>query len=736
MSRRARWSACLGAAAVLASGCAQLVEVEPLGTARLRTPDRTSVVVAADGSTLAELHGEQDRELVSLDRVPQALRDAVVAVEDARFWRHGGVDVRAVGRAGLRNAREGRVIQGGSTITQQLAKNAVVGAEPTLRRKLEEASVALQLEARYSKAEILEQYLNTVYFGNGAYGVQAAARRYFAVDVDRLTLAQSALLAGLLAAPSRFDPYDQPQAALSRRNLVLHLMAEQGLASRDEAAAAGAAPLGVVLDVLGQRWRAPWFVDHVLDVLQHDPAFGVLGPDPTARADLLFRGGLRIETTLDPGWQEAADRAVAETLSDPADPRAAVVAIDPATGGIRALVGGRDYYDAADPYARFNLATDGRRQPGSTFKQLVLATALARGHSLDEPYPGGASVVIPPRTGHPQPWRVDNYESRDLGPLSLREATAFSVNVVYARLIDAVGPEAVAQLAQAAGIRRALPPVRSLALGTVEVSPLEMATVQATLAAGGVYRPPTAVLRVTDAGGRVLYRRPDPAGQRVLDEGVVYLTTTALTGVVERGTGQRARLHRPTAGKTGTTQDGGDAWFAGYTPDLAAAVWIGFAHGRVPMVPPRTRVRVEGGNWPAELFARFGLRALVRVPARDFPAPALALAKVRVDVTRNCLPNPYTPPDLVAERTYVAGTQPTRTCSEPTGPPTTQVPGAVGLPLDAALRLLEGAGFAVEQRREFSVQLPPGYVVRQSPEPGPAQTAARPVTLWVSVADR
>ncbi|MDQ3972926.1 MAG: transglycosylase domain-containing protein, partial [Actinomycetota bacterium] len=709
------WPAALAAAAILAAGCGQLVEVRPLGSLRLPPPDRTSVVVAADGSALAELHAEQDRELVALDRVPRVLRDAVVAVEDARFWQHGGVDVQAVGRAALENARQAGVAQGGSTITQQLAKNALVGPERTLRRKLEEASVALQLEAAYSKAQILERYLNTVYFGHGAYGVQTAARRYFAADVGELDLAQSALLAGLLRAPAHYDPYVRPDGALRRRNLVLHLMAEQGLAMADEVAAAQATPLRLAPYLPERRWRAPWFVDHVLDVVQRDPAFAALGPDPRARADLLFRGGLRIETTLDPTWQDAAERAVADTLPDPADPRAALAAVDPTTGSIRALVGGRDYYDPNDPHARFNLATDGRRQPGSTFKQLVLAVALARGHQLDERYPGGASVVLAGRPGHPQPWQVDNYQLRDFGALTLRDATALSVNVVYARLIEAVGPEAVAQLATAI-VGRDIPPVRSLALGTVEVSPLEMAAVQATFAAGGVYRPPTAVLRIIDADGRVLYQRPEPTGERVMDEAAAYLATAALAGVVDRGTGQRAHLRRPMAGKTGTSEDSADAWFVGYTPDLAAAVWIGFPQARVPMAPPATRIRVEGGNWPAELFARFGLRALADVPARAFPVPAVALRTVRVDVTRNCLPNPHTPPQLVAERAYLAGTEPTRLCAEPTAPPTTDVPGAVGLPLQAALRLLQTAGFAVEQRRQFSVQLPPGYVVRQAPE--------------------
>jgi membrane peptidoglycan carboxypeptidase len=725
MSRRL--AAVLVCALALPACSTRLVEVRPLGDVRLQVPAQTSVVVAADGAVLAELHAEQDRDLVSLADVPPLLRAAVVAVEDARFYEHAGVDARAVARAVVANSREGRVAQGGSTITQQLAKNAVVGTEQTLQRKLEEASVALQLEAQYSKDEILERYLNTVYFGHGAYGVQAAAERYFGVSVAALDLPQAALLAGLLKAPATYDPYAHPDVARARRNHVLDLLAEQGRADDEAVRAARAAPLVLAPQAEAQRWQAPYFVDHVLDSLQHDPAFAALGADPVARADRLFTGGLRIETTLDPAWQAAAEQAVAETLPAPDDPRAAVVALDPATGGIRVLVGGRDYYSPTDPQARFNLATDGRRQPGSVFKQLVLATALAQGHTLDETFPGGAQVTIPAQASHPE-WAVENYAGTDFGALTLREATAFSVNVAYARLMAEVGPDAVAETARAAGITTPLQPYLSLALGAQEVTPLDVAAVQATLASGGVYRPPSAVVRITGPDGEVLYERGEPEGTRVLDEAVAWLTTTALQGVVEYGTGVRAAIGRPLAGKTGTTTAGADAWFAGYTPHLAAAVWIGFPEGRVAMTPPRTRIRVEGGNWPAELFARFALRALAGVPADDFAPPDLAVETVRVDVTRNCLPNPYTPPELIAERAYLAGTAPTELCTEPVGP-AVEVPDAVGLPLDAARRLLHNAGFAVVERPEFSVQLPPGYVVRQA-------AADATVTLWVSTSER
>ena len=712
----------VAAALVVAAiaGCAPVLRLQPTPGVALLPPTQTSQVLAADGSVLADLHGEQDREIVPLVEVPAVVRDAVIAVEDARFYDHAGVDARAIARAVVHNTRAGEIDQGGSTITQQLAKNAVVGSARTLRRKLSEAGVALQLERRYSKDEILERYLNTVYFGNGAYGVQTASRRYFGIDVSDLRLGQAALLAALLRSPADYDPYRHPRRARARRGLVLGLMQQQRMAGAGAVTTARGSQLGIVAAPQRDDWRAPWFVDHVVDELHHDRRFVALGADPADRAQALFGGGLRISTTLDPVWQAAAEQAVADTLTAPDDPYAAVVAIDPATGGIRALVGGRRYDDDI-PYARYNLATDAARQPGSAFKQLVLATAIAQGHELDDIFPGGPRVVLPPRPGEPEPYPVDNYDSHDYGPLTLRDATAYSVNVVYARLIAAVGPEAVVDTAQRAGVRRDLAAVRSLALGTQEVSPLEMASVQATLAAGGIYHAPSVVTRITDADGTVLYQRGTPRGKRAIDRPVAWLTTQALQGVVGHGTGERANLHRPTAGKTGTTQRGADAWFVGYTPDLAAAVWVGFPQGAVAMEPPRTRIRVEGGTWPAEIFARLGSRALADVPAHDFGVPAAALSTVEVDASRNCLPNRYTPPELRSERSYLKGTEPTRICREPAGPPSTDVPDVQGLWLPTARRLLRGAGFDVDQQPEHSPTLPPGYVTRQDPAPGLGQ---------------
>jgi penicillin-binding protein 1A len=723
----------LAVLALLTTACGRFVEVEGAGGVQLDQPAETSVVLAADGSVLAELHGEQDRQMVALQRMPTALRQAAVAVEDTRFRSHEGVDVRAIGRAFVENTQSGAILQGGSTITQQLVKNAKVGDAISLRRKLEEASVALQLEAEMSKDEILARYLNTVYFGNGAYGVQSAAQRYFGTDVSSLSLAQSALLAGLIKSPADYDPLDHPQAARARRNTVLGLMADQGRITEPKAAAARASELALA-PTHTKRYEAPYFVDHVLERLQHAPAFKTLGPTPSARAERLFRGGLRVQTTLQPSAQRAAEKAMADKLSAAGDPSGALVGLEPLTGGIRAMVGGDGYYERDDPTARFNLATEAKRQPGSAFKPLVLAAALANGHSLTDRLPGRAQAVLPPGPGESEPWRVANYGDQDLGTVTLRQATAKSVNVAYAHLIETLGPKPVAALAKRAGIRTQLEPYRSLALGAQEVTPLGMATVAATLAAGGVHREPSAVTRITDASGEVLYERGTREGERVMSETVAWQATKALRGVIENGTGQRADLRRPVAGKTGTTQNSADAWFMGYTPDLASAVWVGFPRGQVPMEPPRTRIAVEGGNWPAEIFAKFGLTALQGVPAHDFPLPEAKLVRVPVDTKLGCRPNPYTPRQRIATRAYPKGSPPTEQCDKPDTPPTADVPDTVGLPAKAAVRVLEGAGFSVTERKTISETLPPGYVARQTPEQGEQKTLAEgfTATMWVS----
>ncbi|HEX2027430.1 MAG TPA: PBP1A family penicillin-binding protein [Nitriliruptorales bacterium] len=728
----------LAAAAALLAGCGQVVVLEPGDPVRFVRQPQTSQVLAADGSVLADLHAGQDRRDVDLEQVPDALVAAVVAVEDRRFFLHRGVDVPAVARAAVRNVEAGAVEQGGSTITQQYVKNTMTGSARTLRRKVEEASLAYQLERRYSKEEILERYLNTIYLGHGAYGVHAAAERYFGRAVEELSVEQSALLAGLIAAPVASDPYVNPDAALRRRSTVLAAMVATGQVGQADADRAAAAPLELAPLPDDPGVLAPYAVEEVRRLIARDPEgrFAALGIAEDERLTALYTGGLRVHTTIHPAMQAQAEAAVATVLSEPADPYAALVALDPRTGAIRALVGGRDLHDDGDPHARFNLATQGRRQPGSAFKPVVLAAALSRGVPLDRTFPGGASVTIRDPDCGPQPWSPSNYDGRAFGPLTLREATVHSVNTVYARLAADVGPPTIAATARDLGIGDDLDPYCAIALGAEEVTPLQLASAYQPFAALGERHATHLIDRIETADGEVVDEHRD-SSHRAVDPAVAYLVTQTLQEVVRRGTGVQASIGRPQAGKTGTTDDSADAWFVGYTPDLLAAVWVGFPEGRIAMQPPRTRVRVEGGRWPAEIWRTFAERALQGVPPSDFPVPEVSLVTVQVDVSRNCLPNPYTPPELVQPREYLRGTEPTELCREPTGPPAGAVPNVVGLTRDIAVRLLGSRGFAVDERPIASPLYPPGYVTGQLPAPGASVDPDRgAVVVWVSVQRR
>ena len=707
-----------------------MVTLDPGDVADFVQQPQTSRVLAADGTVLAELHGEQDRVEVPLEEMGDRIVDAVIAIEDRRFFLHAGVDLAAIARAALRNLDTGEIEQGGSTITQQYVKNVITGPARTIERKLEEAALAWQLEQKHSKQDILERYLNTVYFGNGAYGVFAAAKRYFAKDPRDLTLAEAATLAAAIASPSRFDPYDEPEASTFRRGLVLDAMVDTGQVDADEADEARDVELRLVDKTVVDDAIAPYFVAEVKRLVQHDPdgVFGLLGDDLDDRVNALFTGGLEIQTTLDPVMQAQAEAAVAEILTEESDPYAALVAVDPSTGEVRAMVGGRDFNDPDDPFARFNLATQGRRQPGSSFKPLVLATALSDGVSLDRTFPAGDCVQF-----RVVDWNPCNYGGITYPALSLREATIQSANTVYARLSVELGASRIIELAESLGVRSDLPAVPAIGLGVAEVAPIEMAEAYSAFATLGQLHPTHLIRQITTSDGEVVFAQ-DTRGRRVLDEAVAFLVTQTLEDVITRGTGVRAGLDRPQAGKTGTAQDNADAWFVGYTPDLVTAVWVGYPEGRVAMTPPRTRETVEGGRWPAEIWQAFNEQALAGREARPFPVPDLALVSVEVDASRDCLPNANTPPHLIELRQYPIGAEPRRVCTEPQGPPIDNVPDVVGFPLEVAQRLLRDQGFIIEVRPEASDLYPTGVVSHQRPD-STGQTLAsdgHAVVLWVS----
>ena len=568
----------------------------------------TTKLLDRTGSEVAELHAGVDRVLIPFSQMPMSLRRAVVAVEDADFYRHDGLDLGSLARATWANVTSGSMSQGGSTITQQYVKNVLTGPERSIARKVREAILAVKLEHTSSKEEILEGYLNTVYFGHGAYGVQAAARTYFGRDAEDLSVLQSATLAGLIAAPSARDPFEHPDVAHRYRNFVLDRMVEVGSIGAETARRLQDRPLRLTEEP-SVRSPAPFFMEHVRRDLK--ASYGL---------DALYRGGLRVRTTLDMNWQRAAERAIHASLPAPNDPEAALVAIDPRTGAIRAMVGGRSF-----GRSEFNLATQGRRQAGSAFKPFVLLAALERGISPLEVRYGPSSMTIPDPfcETNGKPWTVTNAGDQWAGTMSLENAMAGSVNTIYSQLTVEVGPEEVADVAHRMGIRSRLADVCSIGLGTSEVSPLDMTSAFATLAARGIYVEPTGIERVAAPDGTTLQgplRGLTSVGSTAVSAQDADTVTRVLQGVIDHGTGTAARLAgRSAAGKTGTAQHATDAWFCGYVPQLATCVWVGYPDGARPMRNVEGFPEVYGGTIPALIWHDFMTEATAGLPVAAFP---------------------------------------------------------------------------------------------------------------------
>ncbi|HEX9314696.1 MAG TPA: transglycosylase domain-containing protein, partial [Actinomycetota bacterium] len=565
---------------------------------------QTTTVYAPDGSVIASWHGPINRQAVPLDRISKYLPQAVVAEEDARYYSDPGIDVRSAIRAAVADLRAGKVVEGGSTITQQYVKVAYVGNKPSLSRKILEARIALEISRHLSKDEIMNRYLNAVYFGDGAYGAQAAAKTYFGKDAADLSISQAAMLAGIIHSPDRDSPVTNPAGAEADRLRVIGRMEALGQLSHAEADQVRADKPTLVAPVPDNPHLA-WFLDALrAQMLQR---YG---------SNAVYQGGLQVHTTVDPGMQAGAEAALAAALPNSADPYGALVTIDPTTGYVKAVVGGRDYADE-----KFNIATMGRRQPGSAFKPFVLATALEHGISPDATYAGPARLC-------PKGWTpgcVSNFGGESFGYISVTDATVHSVNTVYAQLILQVGPKAVADLAKKMGIpalgdvvpsqvncrplgsdicQTYLPAVPSLALGSASVTPLEMASAYATFAAGGVYRAPKLASQVTDASGKVLDDGPSPPVQAI-PSGIADQVTKILQQVITRGTGTAAAIGQPAAGKTGTATDFRNAWFVGYTSALASATWVGYRDTNQPLLNVEGVPQMTGGTIPAKIWSSY-----------------------------------------------------------------------------------------------------------------------------------
>ena len=548
-----------------------------------RAQQRDGVIYDSTGKrVLARLVGSESRKIVTSDQIAPVMKQAIVAIEDKRFFEHRGIDVRGIVRAVWQDLRNKKVVQGGSTITQQFVKNAYLTSKRSLSRKLKEAALAWQIDQVWSKDKILTNYLNTIYFGNGAYGIERAAQIYFGHGASKLTLAEAALLAGIPSDPSLYNPVTDPKAAHARRHEVLQAMLDQTDITYNEFRLANRTPLPKPEDIhrLGVRGPAQYFVDYVKQQLVDQYGSGKV-----------FGGGLKVTTTIDLGLQQRARAAISKWLSGPYVPAAALVALDPRDGRVLAMVGGDNYRQS-----QFNLAVQGERQPGSSFKPFVLAAALRQGIAPTTVF---ESKPVTISLGD-RDWYVRNYEGSNLGSIDLTNATVYSDNTVYAQLTQLVQPKAVVKVAHDLGITSPLRNYFAIGLGAEAVNPLEMARAFASFANGGervdgsIFKNrPRVVLSVNG-------KQNAPRAHRAISETNAQIVNRILQQVVQSGTGKRAALpDRPVAGKTGTTENYGDAWFVGYTPQLAVAVWVGYPNTLRPMLTEFHGYAVAGGTFPA-----------------------------------------------------------------------------------------------------------------------------------------
>jgi penicillin-binding protein 1A len=572
--------------------------------------DQRSIVYDRNGGVVATLYGEQNRAPVPLADIPEHVRDAIIVVEDENFYAHDGVNLRATIRALFENVSSGGIEQGGSTITMQVVKNSVLTSEQTLERKTREAILAMRLEEEFTKDQILERYLNTVYFGNGAYGVQAAAETYWGVSVGQLDWGQASLLAALIRNPSGYNPIRFPERAVERRQLALDRLVETGHLTQEEADLYAFTPIpSQVIRVTPPP--DDYFVEQVKQLLLDNPNFGI-GDTPEERYNSVFSGGLRITTTFDPAMQQAALQARDDVLPgdqpgqfgfryDGQDVQgsAAVVTTEVSTGAVRAMVGGPGF----DGY-RFNIATQSERQAGSSFKVFVLAAALESGIVPNDSVSGSAPCRIPNPGGEPDPYIASNYGESRGGSGNITAQTSRSSNCAFVRLGQIVGTQRVIDVARRMGITTPLESVPSLPLGFAGVRPIEMAAAYASLANDGIYNAPYYIETITDADGNLLYQH-QPDSRRAVSRQTARLATQVLEANVQGGTGTRARnTFQPTAGKTGTAQRSVDIWFVGFTPQYATAVWMGATSEEIPM-----RVGSDstptGGEWAARIWGQY-----------------------------------------------------------------------------------------------------------------------------------
>jgi penicillin-binding protein 1A len=681
---------------------------------------KNGYIYASDGKTvLATLRGDENRVVLKSQDIAPVMKQAIVAVEDKRFWEHRGVDLRGVARALWADITQKQLAQGGSTITQQFVKNMLFRTnDRSVARKVKEAALAWQLERQWSKDRILTAYLNTIFFGNGAHGIHTAARLYFGKTAADLTLAEAALLAGIPSNPALYDPIQNPAEAKERRSVVLDLMRAQGLASVADVENAEAESLPKSVRLPDSSGPEGHFVEYVKQQLI--PYYG---------EEEVYGGGLRVKTTIDLRLQEAAREAIREWLPSRNGPQAALVAIDPRDGRVLAMSGGRSFEKS-----QFNLAVQGQRQSGSAFKPFVLAAALKKGIAPQTSYVSEPTLI---NLGD-KLWSVANYENSYLGTIDLVEATTFSDNAVYAQLTAQVGPSNVAEMAHSLGVTSRLREFFAIGLGVEAVNPLEMARAFSTFAndgeridgsvLGNAPRAVEWVARDCDGVSRTASRddcagvdENDPVSRRALDENKTAILNSILQSVVRDGTGHDAALSdRPVAGKTGTTENYGDAWFVGYTPQLAVAVWVGYPKTLRPMLTEFEGEPVAGGTFPALIWKSFAQTALqiLGEPPELFTAPVSEYAAPYTVVFRdgkwlldngNC--------EDTRQVVYVVGSEPAREAA--CKPNEVDVPRVVGASLEDAEARIRSMPLVPEVLyRPAKPGEPLGVVVKQIPSRG------------------
>jgi penicillin-binding protein 1A len=752
-------------------------DIPQLEQVKQKERQRDGVIYDSTGKrVLARLVGSESRKIVASEDITAVMKQAIVSIEDKRFFEHRGVDVRGIVRAVWQDVRNKKVVQGGSTITQQFVKNAYLTSKRSLSRKLKEAALAWQLDQVWAKDKILTNYLNTIYFGNGAYGIERAAQIYFGHGASKLTLAEAALLAGIPSDPSLYDPVTNPQAAHARRREVLQAMLDQKDITYNEFRLANrtALPKPDEIHRLGLRGPAQYFVDYVKQQLVDRYGSGKV-----------FGGGLRVVTTIDLGLQERARETIGKWLPGPYDPAAALVALDPRDGSVLAMVGGDNYRES-----QFNLAVQGERQPGSSFKPFVLAAALEQGISPTTTF---ASKPVTISLGD-RDWYVRNYEGSNLGTIDLTNATVHSDNTVYAQLTQLVQPANVVSVAHRLGITSPLKSYFAIGLGAEAVNPLEMARAYASFANegrrvdGSIFKNrPRVVVSVNG-------KKNEPVQRQRISETNAAIINQILQQVVRSGTGRRAALpDRPVAGKTGTTENYGDAWFVGYTPQLVVAVWVGYPDTLRPMLTEFRGQPVAGGTYPAQIWKSFMETALpyLQDAPESFPLPSTPFAEprrlvlrdgafqldngvcrntIRIEYfagrgparTANCRPNEVEVPNVVGSSYDLARA---RLAAQPLTPEVIYKPASPGQALRVVVKQIPAQGrlssfdkvtivFAKPlhgvvpdvvglplpraQSKLARLKLRPvvkGHgrkIVRQQPRAGVAAGAGLPVTLWVT----